>query len=128
MFFLGLALTSVSLWLFLDSVRVSTDHHGWISGMLMGRGPGAGVQTTSLGIIFVPFFCGVFALFYNARQKWAWWLTGIGIAIVALEILSRLQFFMSMKTSHLLLMIAAFAAGTSIMFHSYRQLPNEPKA
>lgn len=129
MFFVGLVLSGVSLWLFLDSVRVTSDGHGLVSGMLMSLrspGGGGGFQTTSLGIIFVPFFCGVFALFYNAKQKWAWWLTGIGVAIVTLEILSRIQFSMSMKTSHLLLMIATFACGTALMLRSYRELPSEP--
>lgn len=128
MFFLGLALAGVSLWLFLDSVQVGTQGYGWFTGAIMrlGRGGAGGhgaFQTTSMGIIFVPFFLGVFALFYDARLRWAWWLTGIGIGIIVLEILSRIQFFLMMKTSHLLLMIALFAAGTALMLRSYRAFP-----
>lgn len=128
MFFLGLVLSGVSLWLFLDSVQVGTQGNGWFTNAILRltHGPGqagGGFQTTSMGIIFVPFFIGVFTLFYDARLRWAWWLTGVGVAIVVLEILSRIQFMMSMKTSHLLLMIATFAAGAALMMRSYRAFP-----
>ena len=114
LFALGLGLTLIALWLFLDSVLVTTGGMGWISGAL-----GMGL-TTSSGIVFVPFFLGVCALFYNAKQDWAWWLTLGGLGVIVVEIVSRIQFLMTMKTSHFLLMVALFAAGTGVMLRSYR--------
>lgn len=117
-FGLGLLLCAVSLYFFFDSVHVETRGLGWFSGLL-GRG-GTTWQTTSMGILFVPFFIGLVALFYDAKQRWAWALTWIGLAILVIEILSRIHFLMSVKTSHLIIMLVTFAAGAGLMLRSYR--------
>ncbi len=130
MFVVGFALAASSLWFFFDSVLVTSGGVGWITSQLSAfRGPSANAgpwQTASMGIIFIPFVCGIVALFIDASKTWAWYLTYFGIFILVVEILSRLQFVFSMKTSHLLLMLAAFAAGTGLMFRSYRNLPKLP--
>ncbi len=114
LFAAGLGLALIALWLLLDSVQVTTGGMGWVSGAL-----GMGL-TTSSGIVFVPFFLGVCALFYNGKQDWAWWLTLGGLGVIVIEIISRIHFLMTMKTSHFLLMVALFAAGTGLMLRSYR--------
>ncbi len=122
-FALGFVLAAVSLYFFFDSVQVSTDGAGWISGAMRGGGMGGyGMwNSASMGIVFLPFFIGVVALFYDARKVWAWYVTWIGLAIIVIEILSRLRFLMMMKTSHLLIMLVTFAAGTGLMLRSYRE-------
>lgn len=120
-FFLGLCLAIGAAYFFFDSVRVGTGGHGWITGMYRGWFHG-GWETTSLGVIFVPFFLGVLLLFYDARMKWAWWVMWGGLAIIAVEILSRLRFYMYMKTTHLLIIIAMLAAGTALMLKSYKSV------
>jgi hypothetical protein len=134
MFAVGLLLSALGIYFFFDSVLVTTAPAGWISGMMGGRRGGGGLrETTSMGIIFVPFLISVIVLFYNARIKWAWWLLYIGIAVIAIEILSRIRFFLTMKTTHLLGMMVLFAAGIGLMIRSYRQMdleeapPDEPK-
>ena len=117
-FGLGLVLCAVSLYFFFDSVHVVSRGAGWISGW-MGRGGGGGT-TTSMGIVFLPFFVGVVALFYDAKKRWAWVVTWIGLAILIIEMLSRLRFLMDMKTSHLMIMLVTFAAGAGMMLRSYR--------
>ncbi len=112
-FGLGLLLCAVSLYFFFDSVHVQTRGAGWLSGMMGG-------QTTSMGIVFVPFFLGMVALFYDAKKGWAWGLMWTGLAILVIEILSRLQFMMNVKSSHLLIMLVTFAAGAGLMLRSYR--------
>jgi isoprenylcysteine carboxyl methyltransferase (ICMT) family protein YpbQ len=119
-FALGFLLSAVSLYFFFDSVQVSTAESGWISGAMRGGGGGYGMwNTTSMGIVFLPFFIGVVALFYNGKMQWAWYVTWIGLAIIVIEILSRLRFLMAMKTSHLLIMMVTFAAGAGLMLRSY---------
>ena len=113
-FGLGLLLCAVSLYFFFDSVHVQARGLGWFSGM-MGGG-----QTTSMGIVFVPFFIGMVALFYDAKKRWAWGLMWTGLAILVIEILSRLHFMMNVKSSHLLIMLVTFAAGAGLMLRSYR--------
>jgi len=122
-FVLGLVLAAASLYFFFDSVRVDTTGSGWISGGLRGRGGGGGRglwDTTSMGIVFLPFFIGIIALFYDSKKKWAWTVTWIGLAIIVIEILSRIRFMMNIKTSHLMIMFVTFAAGAGLMLQSYR--------
>ena len=115
-YFIGMFLAILAAYLFFDSVRVSTAgsgiftgyfHHYWL--------------TTSMGIVFVPFFASLVALFYDAKMRWAWWLLYAGVAIIAIEILSRIRFLMYVKTTHLMLMIAMFAAGIGLILNSYRE-------
>lgn len=117
-FTIGLALAAVGVYLFFDSVRVSSGHYGWISGM-MHRGRGGMWETTSMGIVFVPLVIGVIALFYDARMKWAWWLTYLGIAVLAVEITSRVRFIIESKLTHFLFMLVLFAAGVGLMLRAY---------
>ncbi|MFT5499514.1 MAG: hypothetical protein ACI9TH_004930 [Kiritimatiellia bacterium] len=124
LFFLGFALAGVALYFFFDSVRVSAGHHGLLSGMMGGRGRGGGrgmAETTSMGILFLPFLISTIALFVDSKMKWAWGLLWIGIGILVIEVLSRIRFIMDMKLSHLLIMFVAFAAGAGLMIRSYRE-------
>jgi uncharacterized membrane protein len=121
MFGLGVVMAIGAVYIFFDSIRVSTGHAGVVSGMLGGgHGQGRLIETTSMGIVFVPFFLGVFSLFVDARRKWAWALTYAGIAILAIEVLSRVRFIIDTKLTHFLAMLVLFAAGCALMFRSYR--------
>jgi hypothetical protein len=111
----------VALYFLFDSVQVVSGGGGWISGMILGAHRGGFMGTASHGIIFVPLLAGVIALFYDARPKWAWALMWIGLGIVVVEILSRLEFRFSMKTSHLLLMLVMFGAGIGLVLRSFRE-------
>ena len=128
LFVFGLLLAIGGIYFFFDSVRVSTGHAGALSGLMGGgRGHGGLIDTTSMGILFVPFFIGVFALFVDARRHWPWYLTFIGIAILAIEILSRIRFIIDTKLTHLLGMLVMFAAGCALMFRSYREQKSQEK-
>ena len=124
-FTIGLVLAAVAVYLFFDSVRVSTAPHGWISGMMHGGGGRGLWETTSMGILFVPFLIGVIAIFYDARMKWAWWLTYLGVAVLAVEIFSRIRFLMESKLTHLLGMLVLFGAGVGLMLRACREDKNE---
>lgn len=118
-FLIGLSMAIVGLWLFFDSVRMNTGQMGFFTHAL-SRGGNAGlVGTTSMGILFVPFFVGVVALFYDARMKWAWGVAFLGVAILVIEIVSRTQFYMEGKLTHFLMMLVLFAGGTGLMLRSY---------
>lgn len=125
-FIIGLLLTGVGLWLFFDSVRITSGHGGFFSGMMRGRGGGGGGhggggwrETTSMGIILVPLFIGVVSLFFDARKLWAWVLTGIGVAILAIEIVSRFRPHFEWKASHAILMLVMIAGGLGMMLRGY---------
>lgn len=123
-------MAGAGVYFFFDSVRMHSGGMGLISGMLGGGRAAAGGfwATGSMGIVFVPFAVGVFSLFVDSSKKWAWWLTWIGLAILAVEMLSRIQFFIQMKTSHFLLMLILFLFGCALMFSSYRDRSPKPPA
>ncbi|MGB0991064.1 MAG: hypothetical protein ACPG32_01175 [Akkermansiaceae bacterium] len=113
----GLLLMAVGMYLFLDSVRVESGHYGWMSGMI-GRGL-QGLETTSMGIVFVPFLIGVGVLFFDASKKWAWWLAAAGLGVIVVEILSRIRFVLDMKTTHLLMILVMVAAGAGMALRAF---------
>ena len=115
-FGLGLFLLGFGAYLFLDSVKVVAGNYGVFSGMMRSRGFGG---TSSTGLIFTPFFLGIVILFYDAKKKWAWIIAGLGIALVMIEILSRLQFYLNMKVSHLMLLLLMMASGTGLILRSF---------
>ncbi len=118
MFLSGAALSLVSVYFFVDSVRVTTFGRGVVS-----RGFGGWGGTGSTAIVFLPLFIAVVALFYDASKKWPWALFGLGIFILMAEILSRLEFFINLKLSHLLIMLVSFAAGIGLILRSLKSQP-----
>lgn len=118
-FTVGFVLAGLAVYLFLDSVTVSTSV-GLIAGGLHGMLGGMIGGTASSGLVFLPFFIGVTALFYNANQRWCWTVMYLGIAVIVIEILSQIRFLIQMKVSHLLGIIILLAAGTGLMLRSYR--------
>lgn len=116
-FIIGLLMTAVGLWLFFDSVRIVAGHRGFFSGM-MGRGRGLG-QTTSMGIVLVPLFAGVVALFFNSKMRWAWVLTWLGLFILIVEIISQFRPYFNVKGSHAILLLVMIAGGCGMMLRGY---------
>ncbi len=114
----GLILSALGLYLFLDSVQVTSAPLGLLSSRL-GRGGSGLIETTSMGLIFVPFLAGVVVLFYDAQKRWGWWLSGLGLAVICVEILSRVRFLLTMKTTSLLLVLGMVAAGAGLLARSY---------
>ena len=117
-FFIGLLLTAVAVYFFFDSFRVVTGHGGLLARGIHRGGLG---MTTSMGILLVPLLIGLIALFYNARQRWAWWLTWTGVAILVVEMVSRIRFVTDMKATHLILILLLFAAGIGLMLRGMRE-------
>lgn len=113
----GLILVALGMYLFLDSVRVQSGQYGWVSGAI-GRGR-QGMETTSMGIVFVPFLIGVAVLFYDSTKRWAWWLFGLGLGVIVVEILSRIRFVLEMKTTHLLMIMVMVAAGAGMALRAF---------
>lgn len=123
-FLIGAVLTVVGVWLFFDSVRFTTGLGGLISNSIgrgRGRGGGGGgmMETTSMGIVLVPLFIGIIALFFNARQKWGWILTGLGLVILGVEVVSRFRPVIAIKGTHLFLLIILIAGGIGLMLRGY---------
>lgn len=125
-FLAGAGLSLLGLWLFFDSVHFTSGHPGLLSTALHGGRPGGGGgpswgQTTSMGVLLVPLFVGVAALFFDARRTWAWVLTWIGAAILLIEIVSRMRPEFHVKASHAILMLVLIAGGLGLMLRAYAE-------
>ncbi|MEI8070568.1 MAG: hypothetical protein WCI09_03145 [Planctomycetota bacterium] len=120
LFFAGMVLAATGLWFFLSNVHVVTKDVGMLSGVFSRNAFGGGMPAMSTGIVFMPIFIGLVLLFYDARMKWGWALFYTGLAIIVIEILSRIQFILNIRTSNLLLMIGMVAAGIGMMLRSFR--------
>jgi hypothetical protein len=120
LFFGGLVLAAAGLWFLLANVRVTTHPFGLVSGVLSRGVFGGGGATASTGVVFVPIFAGLVMLFYDSRRKAGWWLFYAGLLLLVIEIFSRIQFVMNMRTSNLLLMLGMIAAGVGMMLRSLR--------
>ena len=118
-FAIGFVLAGLAVYLFLDSVFVSTGV-GIMAGGVNAMFGGVINDTASSGLVFVPFFIGVTALFYDSRRRWGWTTMSLGLAIIGLEIMSRIRFLIQMRVSHVLGIVVLLAAGTGLMLRSYR--------
>lgn len=117
LFAAGAALSAVSAWFFVDSVRVTTfNGGGWLSGII----------GSSTGIVFLPLAVGIIGLFFDARKVWPWIVTGIGAVILGIEIVSQMRFFMNMKLSHLLILMISFFGGVGMVLRSIRAITQRP--
>ncbi len=119
MFGLGVVMAVAAVYIFFDSIRVSTGHAGVITGC-WARAKVDSSKQRRWESSSSRFFAGVFSLFVDARRKWAWILTYAGIALLAIEVLSRVRFMIDTKLTHFLVMLVLFAAGCAFMFRSYR--------
>ncbi len=118
-FLIGVVLTAVGVWLFFDSVRFTTGHMGMISGAI-SRGRGGGLmETTSMGVVLVPLFIGVVALFFDVKKTWGWALVGLGLLILGVEVVSRFRPIMAIKGTHLFILIVLMAGGLGLMLRGY---------
>lgn len=82
-------------------------------------------ETTSRGVIFLPLLMGITTLFYSSKSKIGWGLLWIGLVVIVVEILSRIQFHFTMKTSHLILILGLTAAGIGLMLRGLREDSSE---
>ncbi|MEM7603211.1 MAG: hypothetical protein AAF357_17595 [Verrucomicrobiota bacterium] len=118
-FLIGAAMAAVGVWLFFDSVKFATETGGLLSRAISGGRSGGLMETTSMGVILVPLFAGIIVLFFDVKKTWAWALTGLGLIILGIEVVSRFRPVMSMKGTHLFIHIVLMAGGLGLMLRGY---------
>lgn len=110
----------MGLYLFFDSVRFTAGHHGLFSGAVGRREGGGGLgQTTSMGIVMAPLFIGIVALFFDARKTWAWVVLWLGLAVLLVEIVSRVRIYIDSKLTHVILIMIMMGDGVGLMLRAY---------
>lgn len=77
------------------------------------------METTSMGVVLVPLFIGVVALFFDVKKTWGWALVGLGLLILGVEVVSRFRPIMAIKGTHLFILIVLMAGGLGLMLRGY---------
>jgi hypothetical protein len=109
-FLIGLAMLVAGVYLFLDSVQVTSDFSS-----LFGFGRG------SFGLSLIPLFAGVALLFFDGRSKLGWLLAGGGLVIIVVGVLSRLTvYFRGRSLFDTILMLVLIAGGVGLVARSLR--------
>lgn len=107
-FFLGLLLTGVGTYLFLNQVQVTTS---W--GHLWGY--------SSFGLSIVPMLIGIGTLFYNGKSAIGWILTILGFGIIIAGILINMDiYFRPTSLYNTLFMLAMLAGGLGLIARSLK--------
>ena len=116
---IGYVIVFITAWLFFDSTKMTTLPFGYLTSFF----PRGGFwDTTSMAVIFLPLLAGlvwvVYTFLSGGNQKWAKILSWSGLAILAIEVLSRVRFHMVMKTSSFLILLAFFATGLALLLRA----------
>jgi len=106
-FFLGLALTALGVYLFLDRVNVTTNFSSLWGG--------------HFGLVLFPLGFGVALLFFSAKSIIGWLLTVVSLGLVLVSIVSNLTFyFQPTNLFRTIAMIALMFVGLIMMVRSFR--------
>ena len=110
----GAALCAVSFWMLSSRVMVHGGH--LFGGMIGDFGRGGG-----FAVLLLPFVAGVVLLFRDGRSRWGCALCGLGLGLIALDVITSLQLtFMATPLPQFLLMAGSLAAGVGLMLRSLR--------
>jgi hypothetical protein len=106
-FFLGLALSALGVYLFLDRVNVTTNFSSLWGG--------------HFGLILFPFGFGVALLFFSGRSVVGWLLTLVSVGLVLVSIVANLTFYFTpTNLFRTVAMIALMFIGLIMMMRSLR--------
>ncbi|MEM1095694.1 MAG: hypothetical protein AAF730_01130 [Bacteroidota bacterium] len=108
-FFVGAAMLLGGLWMFIDSIYVSTQY-----GILSRYYGGSSFITMG------PLVLGILLLFFNAERKTGWIVAGIGLVIVLVDVLSGVRFGMHMKLWQWIIVLVFTVGGAGLLLRSFR--------
>lgn len=109
-FLIGVGMLVAGIYLFLDSVQVTT-HFGSLFGW--GRG--------SFGLSLIPLLAGIGFLFFDGKSLVGWALTGGGLLIVIVGVVARMDvYFHRTSLFETLMMLGLIAGGVGLVARSLR--------
>ncbi|MBV1909419.1 MAG: hypothetical protein KUG78_08855 [Kangiellaceae bacterium] len=126
-YLIGLALMCTGGYLFLSKVLVTTG--AFSRGFGMGThlyNMGSGGFGVTGGMILIPFFIGVFMVFWNSKNIFGWLLSGLSvIALIAGVIVNIRMTIMPMTGFDILVLIVLMAGGAGMFFSSFKNFDSE---
>ncbi|HGJ66130.1 TPA: hypothetical protein ENS27_12215 [bacterium] len=113
-FFLGLTMTIVGSFLFMNHVKVGT-FTLWFFGRY-NWGP-----FNRWGVVLIPLLFGIGFLFFNAKSIIGWILTITGALIIFISIITSISFhFPQTSLFNLIIMLVLLIGGIGLMLRSFR--------
>lgn len=110
-FFIGVLMIIAGGYLFLSQVSVVS--RGYRFGMPWGG------EVNSFGLSLIPLLAGIAILFYNGKNLLGWFLTIAGAVIIAVGIISNLDFyFRPTSLLNTLFMLGLVAGGLGLVARS----------
>lgn len=74
------------------------------------------------GLTLLPLLVGIGFLFFDARSRWGWGLTGIGVIIIVAEVLVSIRMFLKPMTLYEgVVIFGMIAAGVGLLARALRQ-------
>ena len=112
-FFGGAALSGIGIYLLFSRVVVSAGY-GYIGAFGASFSPGGG-----LAVVMIPFAIGVAMLFGNGKSIAGWGLTGLGLVLTLVEIISTISIhFQPTSLPAFLGMVVMIAGGAGLILRS----------
>lgn len=104
----GLAMLVVGLYLLMDRVYVS---NSWFCGRLFG------VSWMSSGLVVVPFIIGVVMLFVNNESFFSKLVTGLGLLLIVVSIITSTRLILARVTlfDWIVILVLIFGGFTNVM-------------
>jgi hypothetical protein len=109
-FFIGSLMFIGGIWMLMDAIIVYTQRVGWLSQYL---------GSSSLPV-FAPLGLGLVLLFFNSRNKIGWVVSVLGLAIILIEVVSRLQFYLRMELWQFIVVLIFILGGIGLVLRSLR--------
>ncbi len=115
LFLLGIAMCAGGLYLFLQNVIIETSLWGASARVdFFGLIGGNGIPS---GMITIPFILGIVLLFFSPKSFWSKLLTGLGLLIILLGVISSttLRFKATSTFNYLLMVILIFGGAAMVL-------------
>ncbi|MBQ4067617.1 MAG: hypothetical protein IJC76_00010 [Lachnospiraceae bacterium] len=115
LFLLGLAMCAGGLYLFLNNVVIETSLWGSNSRVdFFGTIGGGGIPS---GMITIPFIIGIVLLFFAPKSIWPKIVTGLGLLIILLGVISSttLRFKATSSFNYILMVILIFGGAAMVL-------------
>lgn len=113
LFLAGIAMCAGGLYLFFSRVNVRTDL--WDNGAGISFWGVFGGNTIPTGLITIPFIIGIVMLFFAPKSFWSKLVTGLGLLVIILGVISSLKFRFRDTTGFEYLMMVVLIFGGAAM-------------
>jgi len=109
-FWIGCLMFVGGIWMLIESIIVYTQRTGWLSRF----------TNDSILPVFAPLGLGLILLFFDYKSKIGWIVSVLGLGLILMEVVSRLQFYMRMELWQFIVVMVFILGGLGLVLRSFR--------